>query len=170
MSCSTSWNCWGCCRCSGSACRDALAEFLTELRSQTKVAVDYHDNLDKRLDGLPQEITAGVNIAAIAKDMGESLRQQLTATGLENAANLLRNSAREITALSTQISATLKPVSQEYKTISSTISVELTKFTNAAERLESHNAHLFEQERTNSRLWQGMLALVLFLRRRALRN
>jgi hypothetical protein len=147
----------------GQRLPDALAEFLAELRAQTKVAADYHGILDKRLAGLPLEITAGVNTAAIAKDMGEALRQQLTATGLENAANLLRNSAREITALSTQISATLKPVSQEYKTISSTISVELTKLTNAAGRLESHNAHLFEQERTNSRLWQGMLALVLFL-------
>jgi hypothetical protein len=119
--------------------------------------------LDKRLAGLPKEIAAGVNTATIAKEMGEALRQQLIATGLENTADLLRNSAREIMALSNQISATMKPVSQEYKTISSTISAELTKLTIAAARLESHNDHLFEQERTNSRLWLGMLALVLFL-------
>jgi len=147
----------------GQRLPDALAEFLAELRAQTKVAADYHGILDKRLAGLPKEIAAGVNTATIAKEMGEALRQQLIATGLENTADLLRNSAREIMALSNQISATMKPVSQEYKTISSTISAELTKLTIAAARLESHNDHLFEQERTNSRLWLGMLALVLFL-------
>jgi hypothetical protein len=147
----------------GQRLPDALAEFLAELRAQTKVAADYHAILDKRLAGLPKEIAAGVNTATIAKEMGEALRQQLIATGLENTADLLRNSAREIMALSNQISATMKPVSQEYKTISSTISAELTKLTIAAARLESHNDHLFEQERTNSRLWLGMLALVLFL-------
>jgi hypothetical protein len=45
--------------------------------------------------------------------MGEALCQQLTATVLENTSDVLRNSAREITALSGRISATLKPVSRE---------------------------------------------------------
>ena len=147
----------------GQRLPDALAEFLAELRAQTKASADYHGMLDKRLAGLPQDITAGVNTAAIAKDMAEALRQQITATGLDNTANLLRNSTREITTLSNQVSATLTPVSQEYKTLSSTISAELTKLTDAAGRLENHNAHLFEQERTNSRVWLGMLGLVLFL-------
>ena len=147
----------------GQRLPDALGEFLAELRAQTKTSADYHSILDTRLAGLPREITAGVNMASIAKEMGEALRQQITATGLENTTNLLRNSSREITALSGQISATLKPLSQEYKTISSTISAELIKLTEATGRLEHHNAHLFEQERTNARLWQGMLALVLFL-------
>jgi hypothetical protein len=147
----------------GQRLPDALGEFLAEIRAETKASADYHSSFDTRLAGLPGEIAAGVNMAAIAKEMGEALRQQITATGLENTTDLLRNSSREITALSGQISATLKPVSQEYKTISSTISTELTKLTNAAEQLEYHNTHLFEQERTNARLWQGMLALVLFL-------
>lgn len=147
----------------GQRLPEALSEFLAELRAQTEASSDYHCILDKRLAGLPQEIVAGVNMAAIAKDMGEALRQQLTATGLESTSNLLRNSAREITALSGQISATLKPVSQEYKTISSTISTELTKLTDAAGQLENHNARLFQQERTNARFWQGLLALVLFI-------
>jgi hypothetical protein len=147
----------------GQRLPDALAEFLAEFRAQTKASANYRSILDTRLAGLPQDIAAGVNMAAIAKDMGEALRQQITATGLENAANLLRSSTREMTALSGQISAALKPVSQEYKTISCTISTELTKLTDAAGRLEYHNGHLIEQERTNTRLWQGILALVLFL-------
>jgi len=147
----------------GQRLPDALGEFLAELRAQTKASAEYHSALDARLARLPQEIAAGVNMAAIAKDMGEAFRQQITAAGLENAAALLRTSSREITALSGQISATLKPVSEEYAAISSTISLELTKLADAAERLENHNAHLFEQERTNSRLMRATLALVLFL-------
>jgi chromosome segregation ATPase len=147
----------------GQRLPDALGEFLAELREQTKASAAYHSSLDTRLAGLPQEIAAGVNMASIAKEMGEALRQQITATGLENAANLLRGSSREITALSSHISATLKPLSNEYRTISSTISSALTKLTEAAGRLENHNARLFEQERKNARLWQAMLALVLFL-------
>lgn len=147
----------------GQRLPEALSEFLAELQAQTKASSDYHCILDKRLSSLPHEIVAGVNVAAIAKDMGEALRQQLTATGLETTSDLLRNSAREITALSGQISATLKPVSQEYKTISSTISTELTKLTDAAGQLESHKARFFEQERTNAWFWQGLVALVLFI-------
>jgi hypothetical protein len=147
----------------GQRVPDALAELLAELRAQTIASAEYHGSLHARLAVLPREIATGVDLAAIAKDMGEALRQQITATGLENTANLLRNSSREITALSSQISATLKPVSQEYKTLCSTISTELIKLTDAARRLENHNAQLFEQERTNARLWQGLLALVLFL-------
>jgi len=54
--------------------------------------------------------------------MSESFRQQLAVTGLETTANLLRNSSREITALSGEISASLKPAAQEYKSVSATIS------------------------------------------------
>jgi hypothetical protein len=147
----------------GQQLPDALAQFLAELRAQTKASTEYHAQVDGRLARLPEEIAAGVDVDAIAEGMSEAFRQQLANTGLENTAVLLRNSSSEITALAGQIATTLKPVSQEYKTISSAISAELTKLTAASANLQQHNAQLFVQERSNRWLWQGMLALVLFL-------
>lgn len=147
----------------GQRLPDALAEAMTEMRELTTAASDYHDQVDARLAALPREIAGGVDPAAIAKGMGEVLRQQLTATGLEKTADLLRNSSREITALSNEISTTLKPVTREYKGMASSISAELEKLTDASERLQNHNAHLFQQERRSGRLLQAAAAMILFL-------
>ena len=147
----------------GQRLPDALAEFLAELRAQTKAAGNYHDKLDERLASLPNEIAQGVDPSAIAKAMSESFRQQLSACGLQDAAILLNASVKEIKALSAQIGAALKPVSQEYRGISATISTELGKLTAASRRLQEHNSKLILQERANGRLWKGMLGLVLFL-------
>ena len=142
---------------------DALAEFLAELRTQTTVASEYHSKLDGRLARLPHEIAAGVDASAIATAMSESFRQQLSATGLQDTAALLNLAAKEIKAMAGNIAAALKPVTQEYKGISATISAELGKLTAASKQLHQHNARLIVRERSNAWLWQGLLALVLLL-------
>jgi hypothetical protein len=147
----------------GQCVPDALAEFLVELREQTKAAGNYHAQVDERLEHLPQEIAAGVDVGAIAKAMSENFRQQLAATGLQDTATLLNTSAKEIKTLSGNIAAALKPVTQEYRGISVTISSELTKLAIASANLREHNAQLFVQERSNRWLWQGLLGLALFL-------
>jgi len=91
----------------------------------------------------------------------ESFRQQLAATGLETTANLLRNSSREITALSGQISASLKPTAQEYKSVTATISSELARLTLASDELRRHNSQLMVQERANNWWVQGFMMLAL---------
>jgi hypothetical protein len=136
---------------------------LAELREQTKAAGNYHAQVDKRLAYLPQEIAAGVDAGAIAKAMSEKFRQQISATGLQDAAALLNASAKEIKTLSGNIAAALKPVAQEYRGISATISSELTKLAIASANLREHNAELFVQERSNRWLWQGLLGLALLL-------
>jgi hypothetical protein len=65
----------------GQRLPDVLAEFLAELRAQTKAAGSYHDKLDERLARLPDEIAQGVDPSAIAKAMSESFRQQLAGCG-----------------------------------------------------------------------------------------
>ena len=147
----------------GQRVPDALAEFLAELREQTKAAGNYHAQVDERLAYLPQEIAAGVDAGAIAKAMSEKFRQQLAATGLQDAATLLNASTKEIKTLSGNIAAALKPVTQEYRGISATISSELTKLATASANLREHNAQLFVQERSKRWLWQGLLALALLL-------
>jgi hypothetical protein len=144
----------------GQRVPEAAAELLAELREQTEAAGDYHAQVDGRLARLPQEIAQGVDAGAIAKAMSESFRQQLAATGLQETATLLNLSAKEIKTLAANIASALKPVTQEYKGVSS---AELGKLTAASRQLQEHNARLIVQERANALVRQGLLALVLFL-------
>jgi hypothetical protein len=147
----------------GQRIPEALTSFVVEFREQTKAVGDYCGQVDERLARLPQEIAQGVDAGAIAKAMSESFRQQLAATGLHDTAALLNLSATEIKALAASIAAALKPVTQEYKGLSETISAELGKLIAASRQLREHNAGLIVRERSNVGVWQGLLALVLFL-------
>jgi hypothetical protein len=147
----------------GQRVPDAVAELLIEARDQTAAAAEYHAHVDERLASLPHEIAEGVDAGAIAQAMAEAFRQQIASTGLENTATLLRNASREMTALTGQISASLRPLTQDYKRMATTISVKLEKLTSASDRLREHNAHLFQQHRRSAGLGHGVLALVLFV-------
>jgi hypothetical protein len=147
----------------GQRIPDALAELLNELRTQVTAASQYHAQVDSRLASLPDEIAAGVDIDTMANSLAESFRQQLAATGLETTANLLRNSSREITALSGQISASLKPTAQEYKSVTATISSELARLTLASDELRRHNSQLMAQERSNNWWLYGFMMLSILL-------
>jgi hypothetical protein len=147
----------------GQRLPDALAESLAELRAQTKASTEYHAQVDGRLARLPQEIAAGVDVSAVAKDMSEAFRQQFGRTGLQEAAALLNLSVGEIKSLSGLLGAALKPVTQEYRGIASALASETAKLVSAARQVEEHNVQLIVQERSNRRPWQGILALLLFL-------
>jgi hypothetical protein len=147
----------------GQRVPDALAGAMTELRELTDAAGNYHAQVDKRLAGLPDEIFDGVDVEALAEGMAESLRQQLAATGLQTTAALLRSASKEITALSGQISATLKPAAQEYQNVSATISSELARLTLASNELRKHNTQLMAQEQTNNWWMQCFLMLAILL-------
>jgi hypothetical protein len=142
---------------------DALAELLVELRAQATAASEYHAQVDKRLASLPDEIAAGVDVEAMAEGMAESFRQQLAATGLQNTATLLRSATKDITALSGQISASLKPTAQEYKSVLATISSELARLTLASDELRRHNSQLMAQERSNNWWLFGFMMLSILL-------
>jgi hypothetical protein len=147
----------------GQRLPDAITEFLIELRDQTAAAKEYHSHVDARLASLPQEIAEGVDAGAIANTMAEAFRQQLAATGLENTATLLRNASREITALTGHIAASLRPVTQDYKSMAATTSADLEKLTTASDKLREYKAHLYQEHRRSAWLAHGVLALVLFL-------
>jgi hypothetical protein len=142
---------------------DALAELLVELRAQATAASEYHAQVDKRLASLPDEIAAGVDVEAMAEGMAESFRQQLAATGLQNTATLLRSATKDIMALSGQISASLKPTAQEYKSVLATISSELARLTLASDELRRHNSQLMAQERSNNWWLFGFMMLSILL-------
>jgi hypothetical protein len=147
----------------GQRVPEAVAELLIEVRDQTAAAAEHRAQVDARLASLPQEIAEGVDAGAIAQAMAEAFRQQIASTGLENTATLLRNASREMTALTGQISASLRPLTQNYKSLAASISEEREKLTTASARLREHNAHLFQEHRRSAWLGHGVLALVLFL-------
>ncbi len=147
----------------GQRVPEALAELLAELREQTKLSAEYRTRVEARLKNLPQEIAEGVGADTLAKTLSESLRQQVAATGLQDAATLLDASTRDIKALSGQVSGTLKPLLSEYQSISATLSTELAKLTVASKQLARQNACLPFEERSSASLWQSLAAVVLFL-------
>ncbi len=93
------------------------------------LGIGYRTRLEARLKNLPQEMAEGVEADTMAKTLSESLRQQVAATGLQDAATLLDASTRDIKALSGQVSGTLKPLLSEYQSISATLSTDLAKLT-----------------------------------------
>lgn len=87
----------------GQRIPDAAVELLTELRAQAKTAAAFHSQIGERLANLPGEIAKGVDTAEIVLTVSEGIRQQIEGTALENTATLLRESAKEINALSSLV-------------------------------------------------------------------
>lgn len=143
----------------GQRLPDALAEFLEALREQTKATDEYH----QRLSGLPKEIAAGIDPAAIARGMSESFRQQISVSGLYEATTLLKTSVCDVRVLSGQIMTELKPVGNQYRTLAATISDDLARLTDASVALQKHNARLIAQQREKSWTLYGLLVLVCLL-------
>ena len=147
----------------GQRVPEALAEFLSELRTQTKATAAYYGQVDSRLAGLPQEIAAGVDPVVIARSMSEAFRQQLAATGLQETAQLLKVATATIQQLSGDVTGTLKPAVAEYRGIVSNISTQVKKLDSAARQVEQHNAALMVRERSNRWALQAVGALLLFV-------
>jgi hypothetical protein len=147
----------------GQRIPDAAVELLTELRSQTSTAAAFHSQIGERLAGLPGEIAKGVDADEMVSTLSDSFRQQIEATALENTATLLRESAKDINALSSLISDAIKPVTHEYTGMAATISSELDKLTAASRQLQNQNAQLLTEQPLNSWVWQGMFIAVMFL-------
>ncbi len=147
----------------GQRVPEALAEFLSELRTQTKATAAYCGQVDARLASLPREIAAGVDPVVIARSMSEAFRQQLAATGLQDTAQLLKVATATIQQLSGDVTGTLKPAAAEYRGIVSNISTQVKKLDSAARQVEQHNAALMVRERSNRWALQAVGALLLFV-------
>jgi hypothetical protein len=119
--------------------------------------------VDARLARLPREIASGVDLDRMSQTMGASFRQQLASVGLDNTLTLLRSLTQDVSALSGEISAAFKLVTQEYKGVSATIATVLGTLTESSRQLRQHNALPMVQERWNAWLWQVLLAILLFL-------
>jgi hypothetical protein len=140
----------------GQRLPDALAEFLAELRSQTKAAADYHGQVDARLASLPSEIAAGVDPKVIAEQMSEVFRQQIAKTGIRDTVGLLGPTVTTLKALSGDLTSSLGPVVSK-------IDTGTAKLIAAARTVDEHNQRLMYQQRSNRWGLMAMAALLLFL-------
>jgi hypothetical protein len=147
----------------GQRLPDALAESMTQMRSLTDKAGEYYGEIDNRLEALPGQITMAVDINRIATEMGELFRQQIAASTLESSAAQLRNSLAEITALSGQITTSVKLATLEYKAVADSISAGVSKLTAAAAQLENHHVQPGALAQSSAWLLHGLLLLVTLL-------
>ena len=140
----------------GQRVPDALAEFLAEFRAQTKIAVEYQGQVQARLANLPQEIAAGVDPTAIAKDMSESFRQQLSACGLQDTAALLKAAVITLRTLSGEVATVLKPTATN-------LADETANLLAVRRQMEAQNAQLFQQYRAKSWIVLCLVGMLTFL-------
>lgn len=139
----------------GQRVPDAVAQLLMELRSQTKTVAEYHSQVDARLANLPKEIAAGVDPAAIAKNMSESFRQQLSATALHDTASLLKAAVITLKSLSAELISALQP-------ISATLADQTAKLVATAQAVDLQAGRVDYPQKRSGR-WQGVLAVSLFV-------
>lgn len=147
----------------GQRVPDALAEFLQELRSQTKAAANYHSQVDARLASLPAEICAGVNPDVIASEMSEIFRQRLRETGLLDTTAHLKLATADLSKLTSELTVSLKPAAGEYRGIASTLTAETAKLAKTAGEVQELNRRLLLRQRSNSRALIAMAVFVSFL-------
>jgi hypothetical protein len=67
----------------------ALEHAINETNATREDTIRFHREVEKRLASMPQEIAEGVNAAALAAILAESLRQQFVASGLPETAHAL---------------------------------------------------------------------------------
>ena len=140
----------------------AAADLLSELRAQAAAAADYPARLDDRLGRLPDEITGGVDVSAIAKAMAESVLQ-LVGAELQDTAVVLDITVKDLKALTANTAAELKPLATRYRGISAVISTELGKLSEVSLELQQQNARLIAKDDSNAPVLQCLLALLFFL-------
>ena len=68
--------------------------------------LEYNQLLESRLAALPSEVEEGLNPEKVSKLLGESLRQHLAQTGIEDAANALQQTASALSSAQKRLAAT----------------------------------------------------------------
>ncbi len=96
----------------GNNLPDALADEAGAIRLLSERIEKANAAMDERLSKLPSEIAAGVDPAAIAKEMSHSFRLQLSQTALHETASLMKAAVITLKSLSTELVTTLQPVSE----------------------------------------------------------
>ena len=113
-----------------------LGQAYRDLQQEVHTNGRYHEQLNERLNQLPAEIAAGVKPDAIAKAMGESFRQQLLATGIEETKAFLTQATRDLKGAAGAVDAAVKPLAARYGTLADEVNSKVISLTRAASQLQ----------------------------------
>lgn len=117
--------------------REFWGEAYPALQEEVRLNERYHQQLQERLNHLPREIAAGVQPGAIAKAMGESFRQQLVATGIEESKVFLTDATRDLKRVAGDVAVAVKPIAGQYGDLAATISANIDALKRAATTLDN---------------------------------
>jgi uncharacterized phage infection (PIP) family protein YhgE len=150
--------------------RELLAKSYSALQQAVKLQAEYYDKLTHRLSKLPEEIAAGVKPAEIAKSMGESFRQQLAVTGIEETKGFLIAATADLRRVAGALDAAIKPISERYgnlidqlATQAGKVEEQTNKLLSKANSLEEKNSKLREQIQRIEWYWFATAIVVLLL-------
>lgn len=87
---------------------DIHLQFANEAQQRM---LEYSQVLESRLAALPSEVEEGLNPEEVSKLLGESLRQHLSQTGIEDAANALQQTAAALSSAQKRLAATFVNIS-----------------------------------------------------------
>jgi CHASE3 domain sensor protein len=83
-----------------------LSQSLEAIHNGQQTTFEFYRSVEQRLDQLPANITEGIDTDKIAAQIGESIRQQLTATGLADTASALKSTSATLGAALKSFSTT----------------------------------------------------------------
>lgn len=87
---------------------DIHLQFASEAQQRM---LEYSQLLESRLAALPSEVEEGLDPERLSKLLGESLRQHVTQTGIEDAANALQQTASVLHSAQKRLAATFVDIS-----------------------------------------------------------
>ena len=119
-----------------------LAINLTHMQAAVRATATYHEKIEARLSQLPAEIAKGLDPAAIATRIGESLRQQLQNAGLQETANDIRAVSSQMTATATGMQKTLAAVSDPHSGVFPRVDAALSRMETNLGQAVNHTADL----------------------------
>ena len=116
--------------------REMLLKAHEALQKLVATNAGYHEALKQRLSKLPDEIAAGVKPEVIAKAISESFRQQLVATGIQEAQVFLAQSTRDLKRVTAELDKAVQPLVGRYGTLADQMDHKAAVLTTAAGRLQ----------------------------------
>lgn len=147
----------------GQRIPEAAGELLVKLRELSDASQLQTERVETRLAGLPAEVLAGVDASAIAAAVSESLRQNVTKLGLQEAVQVLESASKTLAGLASDVSGTLAPVARQIRTVTASVTTEVAKLDTAARQLQQASEQLAARGQISKGIVQVWLALILFV-------
>lgn len=130
---------------------DAVGELLNEIRAQTQAVREFRDALDERLAAIPGDIAGNVDLSAVGRALAESIRQSAGAELLE------------LRTLATETTEALRPLRQQYHSVTGQIASQLGRFSEVSLELQEETAELRQRDRRRGPAFLWVAGGLIFL-------